>query len=78
MNRTGDFASRDYELQLATARGTFRIDWRGGKVPKAGQKGELLGRITEGHPLGGMLTQLEPGWFEPAGTIARVRHAKVR
>src|SRR5436190_7243043 len=78
VNRTGDFASPVYELQLATARGAFRIDWRRGKLPRVGQTGELFGRITEGHPLGGPVTQLEPGWFEPAGTIERVWHAKMR
>ena len=77
VNRTGDFASPEYELQLATARGTFRIDWRGGKLPKAGQTGELFGRTTDRHPLAGPVTQLDPGWFEPAGTIARVRRAKM-
>jgi hypothetical protein len=77
VNRNGDFTSTVYELQLATARGAFSIDWRGGKVPKAGQTGELLGRIADNHPLAGPVTQLEPGWFEPTGTIERVRHAKI-
>jgi hypothetical protein len=77
VNRTGDFASPVYELQLATARGAFRIDWRGGKLPRVGQTGEVFGRITDRHPLAGSVTELEPGWFEPAGTIERVRHAKM-
>jgi hypothetical protein len=76
--RRGDFTDRVYELQLATARGTFTIDWRRGTVPKAGRTGELLGRIADRGQFEGTLTRLEPGWFEPAGTIARVRHAKVR
>jgi hypothetical protein len=73
----GDFTSRYYELQLATARGTFRIDWRGGTVPKAGRTGELFGRIADRGAFD-TLTRLEPGWFEPIGTIARVRKAQVR
>jgi len=75
--RRGDFTDRVYELQLATARGTFTIEWRRGTVPKTGRTGELLGRIADRGAFD-TLTRLEPGWFEPAGTIARVRHAKVR
>lgn len=76
--RKGDFIDRVYELQLATARGTFTIDWRGGPAPRAGRRGELLGRIADRGQLEAAPTRLEPGWFEPAGTIARVRNAKVR
>lgn len=77
VTREGDFTDRVYELELATARGTFTIDWRHGRVPKSGRTGELFGRIAEGGQLEGTPTRLEPGWFEPAGTIARVRTAKV-
>jgi hypothetical protein len=76
--RKGDFTDWVYELKLATARGAFTIDWRSGPVPKAGRAGELLGRIADRGQFEGTLTRLEPGWFEPAGTIARLRNAKVR
>jgi len=78
VTREGDFTDRSYELQLATASGTFTIDWRHGRVPKPGRTGELFGRIADGGQSDGTPTRLEPGWFEPAGTIARVRTAKVR
>ena len=74
----GEVFSRTFEIQLATARGPFRIDWRSGTVPKAGQAGELLGRIADRGQFAGALTSLEPGWFEPVGTIARVRKGKGR
>jgi hypothetical protein len=74
----GESYSRFYELLLSTAKGPFKIDWRPGKVPKAGRQGELFGRIAHRGPFDGALTRLEPGWFEPAGTIARVGKAKVR
>jgi hypothetical protein len=74
----GEVYSRFYELHLATARGLFTIDWRRGKVPKAGQQGELFGKFADRGQLDGAPTRLEPGWFEPAGTIARVRKTKAR
>jgi hypothetical protein len=77
VTRKGDFTDPMYELQLATARGTFTIDWRSGTVPKAGRTGELFGRIADRGQFD-TLTRLEPGWFEPTGTIARVRKTKVR
>jgi hypothetical protein len=77
VTRKGDLTSPVLELQLATARGTFAMDWRSGTVPVEGGKGELLGRIADRGPLSSPLTRLEPGWYEPIGTIERVRRTKV-
>jgi hypothetical protein len=59
------------ELEVETARGTFRTGWRGVIVPAIGRKCELFGRIAAGGKAGSPAL-LDPGWLEPVGTMARL------
>jgi hypothetical protein len=60
------------ELEVDTARGTFRTGWRGAVVPAIGRKCELFGRIAAAGQAAGSPTLLDPGWLEPVGTMAKL------
>jgi hypothetical protein len=59
------------ELEVDTARGTFRTGWRGAVVPAIGRKCELFGRIAVAAQAGSPAL-LDPGWLEPVGTMAKL------
>ena len=59
------------ELEVDTARGTFRTGWRGVMVPAIGRKCELFGRIAAAAQAGSPAL-LDPGWLEPVGTMAKL------
>ena len=59
------------ELEVDTARGTFRTGWRGVIVPAIGRRCELFGRIAAAAQAGSP-PLLDPGWLEPVGTMAKL------
>jgi hypothetical protein len=60
------------ELEVDTAKGTFRTGWRGAVVPAIGRKCELFGRMAAEGQAAGSPALLDPGWLEPLGTMAKL------
>jgi hypothetical protein len=64
------------ELQLGTAKGTFRARWEGSVIPPVGRACELFGRIAPAGQTAGAPTLLAPASLEPVGTMARLRGSR--
>jgi hypothetical protein len=60
------------ELEVDTARGSFRTDWRGAVVPASGRRCEVFGRLADAGQVAGKPPLLDPGWLEPVGTMAKL------
>jgi hypothetical protein len=60
-----------YQFEVDTPRGAFTAEWDGDGVPRVGRKGELFGRPDKVQ-LPGVPARLDPAWFEPVGTMARL------